>query len=150
MLPMKAVRLQLGTLLAANAATLAPASDANVIALVMAPFTNDENLLVGDLTFATFTGSDPIEGATGTQTTGIDPVTLAQVIEIKPPLGGYRWETTDTVNLPQTIYGYALLNNDLSTLLAVQLLDEPITLQDADQFIDVDSATLTFVQQPVS
>lgn len=150
MLPMKSLRLALGTLLAAQASTLAPVADANVMALVKAPFNLDENLLPGDLILADFTGSDPIEGATGAQTTGIDPVTLAQVIEIKPPLGGYRWETTNTDNLPQTIYGYALFNNDLSALLAVALLPDPITLQDTDQFIDVDSATLTFVQQPIS
>jgi len=124
--------------------------DPNVIALVMSPFTENENMVVGDITLATFTGSTPIEGTTGAQTTGIDPVTQQQVIEIKPPLGGYRWETTDTVNLPQTIYGYALLTNDLATLLAIKTFDDPITLQDADQFIDVDSATMRFVLQPLS
>jgi hypothetical protein len=149
MLPMKPIRLALGTLLAAQASTLAPATDPNVLALINAPFTATENLVAGDLSLADFTGSAPIEGVTGTQTTGIDPVTLAQVIEIVPPLGGYRWETTNTVNLPQTIYGYALLSNDLSTLLAVQEFATPITLQAADQFIDADSAILTFVQQPV-
>jgi hypothetical protein len=150
MLPMKNLRLALGTLLAAQATTLAPATDPNVLALISAPFNLTENLIAADLTLADFTGSTPIEGVTGTQEVGIDPVTLAQVIEVTPPLGGYRWETTNTTNLPQTIYGYALLNNAMSTLLAVGELPDPITLQDAGQFIDVDSVTLTFVQQPIS
>ena len=150
MLPMKAVRLALGELLAADAATLAPASDPNAMALIINNFAPSEDLVAADLDLATFTGSTPIPGATGAQNVGIDPVTLAQVIEIKPPIGGYRWEATDGVDLPQTIYGYGLFNEALSTVLAVQALPTPITLTEAGQFIDIDSATLTFVQQPLS
>lgn len=150
MIPMKALRLALGELLGADADTLAPATDANQIALIMAVFTPSENLVVGDLTFADFTGSAPIAGATGAQLVGIDPSTLAQVIQIKPPVGGYRWETTDAVGLPQTIYGFALINDAGDALFAVQQFTTPITLQDAGQFVEIDPVTMTFVQAPIS
>lgn len=149
MLPMKAIRTALGDLLAADVALLAPAT-ANVIALIAAPFTPDENLVIGDLTLATFTDSDPIAGTTGAQQVGFDPVTQEQVITVLAPLGGYRWETGDTANLPQTIYGFALVSDGLVTLLAVAELPEPITLQDAHQFIDLDPIEFRFVLQPIS
>lgn len=150
MLPTEAVRLQLGVLLAANAGTLAPAADANVIALIKADFTPSEDLVVGDLTLADFTGSTPIEGATGAQQVGIDPATQDQVITIIEPVGGYRWESTNTANLPQTIYGYCLLSNDLATLLAVEKLPTPLAIQASGQFIDIGNAELRFVAQPIS
>lgn len=60
MLPMIAVRLQLGVLLAADPTTLAPAVDANKVALISAAFAATENLVVADLTLAAGHGLDPI------------------------------------------------------------------------------------------
>ncbi len=150
MLPMQALRLALGTALAADPASLAPAALANKIALVMAPFTPTETMIATDLTYATFTGATPLGGVAGTQFTGIDPVTLQQVITVKPPVGGYRWVTGDTVNLPQAIYGFALLDTTLATLFGVQLFDNPISLNAAGQQIELPPVLLTFVQRPIS
>jgi len=151
MVPTTAVQNAAATLLAANAATLAPATDANVIALVMAPFTPNPTLVAGDLTLADFTGSTPIEGVTGTQPSGLDPATGQMIIDISPPAGGYRWETTDAVNLPQTIYGFALLSNDLSTLLASALLPAPVLLTMANQEIKcTDLCNLEFLPDFIS
>jgi hypothetical protein len=150
MLPMKAVRLELGNLLAADSTTLAPGVTANKIALIMNPFALSENLRLADLTFATFTGSTAISGATGAQEVGVDPTTLQQVIEIKAPIGGYRWITGDTVNLPQTIYGYALTDSTGANLLGVASLPTPIILQDAGQFVSIDPVFMTIVPQPIS
>lgn len=149
MLPMRDVRLQLGDLLAADTTTLAPAS-ANKIVLIMAAFALNENLILGDLVLATFTGSTAIAGSTGAQLVGLDPVTGAQVIEIKAPVGGYRWITGNAVNLPQTIYGFALVDNAAAVLLAAAALPQPITLQEAGQFISVDPVYMTLVSQPIS
>lgn len=149
MLPLEALRLQLGELLAADTTTLAPAS-ANKIALIAAPFSLTETTLLSSLTLATFTGATPLAGATGAQNVGLDPVTGAQVIQIKPPAGGYRWITGDLVNLPQTIYGYALLDNAGAVLLALAQLPTALTLQVAGQFIEIDPVNITFVPQPMS
>lgn len=150
MLPMIAVREALGTLLAADATTLAPAVNANKVALFMNNVAVTENLVAGDLTPATFTGSTPIAGATGAQQTGIDPVTQEQIVTIKEPVGGWRWATTNTVNLPQTIYGFALYDSTLATLLGAALLPAPITLTAAGQEINLGAVQMRFVLRPLS
>jgi len=150
MLPMLSLRLALGDLLAADANTLAPPTDANVIALISAPFTLNENLVVGDLTLATFDVSTPKAIATGDQQVGLDPATGEQKITILAPAGGFRWEVTTTDDLPQTIYGYALLTDGLAALLAAQTLPTPITLSAVTQFIDLGAVEITFVTQPMS
>ena len=150
MIPMKELRLKLGTLLAADSATLAPAADANEIALIKAAFNEDEDLVIGDLTLADFDGSTPIAGALGTQQTGIDPDTAEQRITIKDPLGGYRFITTGLTNLPQQIFGMALTNLAGTALLGVELFDEPITLTEVGQEINLGKVQMTMVLQPLS
>ena len=150
LLPMKAVRLQLGELLAADTTTLAPAADANKIALIKANFTPQENLIVADLTLADFDGSTPLEGATGTQQAGIAPLSGQQVVTIIEPVGGWRWETTGVTNLPQTIYGYALLNDAGTVLLGVAKLPTAIPLTAAGQEINLGAVSLTLLLQPMS
>lgn len=137
MFAIKSVRQQAAKLLAADATTLAPAADANVIALVMNEISPGESLVFGDLTLATFDGSTPIAVGLGTQPTGENPFTAAEVISLKQPVGGFRWETTGVTNLPQTIFGYALLNQAMDAVLATELLDTPVTLTAVDQVIDI-------------
>lgn len=149
MLPTKAVRLQLGELLAADATTLAPAMDANQIALVKSAFVPDENALIADFTLADFDGSTPIAGATGTQQVGNDPATGDQIITIKEPAGGWRWESTGVTNLPQTIYGAILMDDGGTTLLGMMLLDTPLTIAEAGQEINLGSVKMTMVLQPI-
>lgn len=132
-----ALREKAAQLLAADAATLAPAADANVIALVMAEFTPGEGLVLGSLTFATFDGSTPLAVGVGTQPEGLDPNTNDAIISLKPPVTGWRWETTGTTNLPQTIFGYALLTDGLAALLAADVLPTPITLTGVNQVVEL-------------
>lgn len=138
----KALRQQAMKLLAADATTLAPAALANVIALVMNEIAPGEALTFADLVLATFDGSTPIAVGVGTQSTAENPFTGAEVISLKQPVGGFRWETTGVTNLPQTIYGFALLNDAVDTLLAADLLDAPITLTAVDQLIDIGAPEL--------
>jgi len=126
-------------LLAADTATLAQAADANVIALIMEPFTPSESTSFDDLTLATFDGSTPIAVGLGTQPEGLDPNTMDAIISMLPPAGGFRFETTGVTNLPQTIYGYALLNDALDTMLGCELLPEPITLNGVNEVIEIPS-----------
>lgn len=149
MLPHKEVRLRLGDLLAADDATLAPALAANKIALIKAAFAYSESIALADLDLADFDGSTPIAGAVGAQLVGIDPVTLEQIITIKDPVGGYRWITTGMTNLPQTIYGAALLNDAGDAILGLLVEDTPITLNAVGQQIDLGSVQMRFVAQPI-
>lgn len=150
MKPSLALRLKIGTLLAEDAATLAPATLGNKIALIKSPFVPAEPLVPGDLVFADFDGSSPLVLGTGTQYEGIDPITGEQVITLKEPAGGLRFETTGTTHLPQTIYGYALLSSDLATLHATALLPAPVTLTAANQFLVLDSAGFRLVLSPMA
>lgn len=150
MLPMKAVRLQLGELLAADPTTLAPAALENVIALIAEDFAPTENLVAGDLVLADFDGSTPLDGVAGAQEAGTDPLTGEQIVTITEPAGGWRWEMTGLTVPEQTIYGFALLNSTLATLLAIQHLPAAITLNEVGQQIDIGNAQLRLVLQPAS
>lgn len=149
MLPMKALRLALGELLAADIPTLAPAA-ANKIALIAAAFTEQEDLVLGDLTFATFTGSTPKAGAAGAQQAGINPLTGDQCITNLAPAGGWRWECTAAPAVPETIFGYALTDNAGAIVLAVEQLVDAIVVANIGDTIDLGAVQMTFVLQPMS
>jgi len=139
----QALREAMVNLLAADAATLAPAAgDENKLALVKTAFVPAETLLIGDVTLADFDGSTPLLVEDGTQPTALDPFTNDSIIDLLPPAGGFRWETTGVTNLPQTIFGYVLMNEAGTTLLASALFDTPIELTAINQRIDVDAAEL--------
>lgn len=149
MLPMIALREALGTLLAADVATLAPVA-ANKIALIAAAFANDENLVLGSLVFATFTGSAPKAGAAGAQGVGNDPATGQQIITILAPVGGWRFVCTVAPGAPETIFGFALTDSAGAVLLGAELLPVPITITLAGDEIDLGAIPITFVLQPMS
>jgi hypothetical protein len=136
-----ALNQKLATLLAADATTLAPATDPNVIALVTNSFTPTPQTVIGDLTFASGDGLDPIIGTAGTQHVGVDPVTGESVISMVEPAGGWRWQLTGTPGSPVVVYGFALLTTASAAYLASELLPTPITLQVIGDFLDIGSAT---------
>jgi hypothetical protein len=138
-----ALREKAMQLLAADADTLAPAADANKIALVKAPFTPNEGLKLTDITLADFDGSTPIAVGVGTQPEGLDPNTSNAIITLKPPAGGWRFETTGDTNLPQTIYGFVLVNNAGDELYAADTLPSPEQLTDVNQVINLNNVLLT-------
>jgi len=134
-----AVREKAAQLLAADTSTLAPAVLANKVALIKAAFTPSENLAFSDLTLADFDGSTPLDCGTGTQPEGLDPNTNDALIALKTPAGGWRWETTGTTNLPQEIFGFALLDNALAVVLAAELLPTPQQLTGVNQAVALGS-----------
>ena len=149
MLPMISVRQALGTLLAADTANLAAAT-ANEVALISANFTATENLTTAELTLASGDGADPIVGVSGVQLVGNDPLTLEQVITIKEPAGGWRWELTGVPSPAITIYGLALTLTAGGALLGVMKLPTPITLTNIGDFYDAGNIQMRFVAQPIS
>ena len=149
MLPMKALRLALGELLAADVTLLAPVA-ANKIALVSAAFALTESIVIGGLTLATFTGSTPKAGAAGSQQAGVQSLTGQQVITILAPAGGWRWECTATPGVPETIYGFALIDDAGAVVLAAAVLDTPVTIAAIGDFIDLGAVSMQFVIRPLS
>ena len=151
MLPMYAVRQQLGALLAADSTTLAPSVTGNILALIVTPFALTENLVPGDFTVATTNGLTAISCATGTQEVGNDPTSGMQIITIVPASGsGFRWLTSGSFSAPIPLYGIALLKSDSSVLYGVQQFATPIIVNQAGQQVDVDPVQMTFVLQPLS
>jgi hypothetical protein len=53
-------------------------------------------------------------------------------------------------NLPQTIYGAALLDDAGTTLLGVMVIAEPVPLSAVGQEVNLGTVSLTFVLQPLS
>jgi len=150
MLPMKALRLKFGELLAADATTLAQVADANVIALVISDFNLNEDLVVGDLTLADFTGSTPLVGGLGTQPVGIDPLTGEQIITLEDPAGGWRWECTAAPDEPQTVFGYVLLNDAMDAVFGATKLENAITVSESGHEVTIGSVQIRMVLQPAS
>jgi len=143
MTPTLALREKAMQLLAADTATLAPAANANKMALVKVDFSPAESLVIGDLEFADFDGSTPLDLGLGAQAEGLNPGTTDAVIDLKVPAGGLRWETTGVTNLPQTIFGWALLDNAEAVLLATGIFSDPVTLTAVNERIDVTQAKIT-------
>ncbi len=150
MLPVKTIRLQMGELLAADSTYLAPAVNGNKVSLIAAPFTPDENLVLGNLTLATFTGSAAKVAGTGTQGTGVDPATGEQIITILDPAGGWRWECTAAPGAPETIYGIALTDNGVTVLYGVEPFDVPVTIAAVGDQVQVGNVKLTVNSSPIS
>lgn len=133
----RALREQAAKLLAADPTTLAPVSLAIQVALVKAAFSPSEGLVFADVVLADFDGSDPIDVTVGAQAEGLDPLSSDAIITLSPPVGGFRWETTGTTLLPQTIYGAVLLNNAGDTLMASYRLPTPVILTGINQVLDL-------------
>lgn len=140
----QALRNQCAALLATDTTTLAAVA-ANKIHLVMNNFAPSENTIFTDLVFATFAGSTPLSVTAGPQAEAFNPVTLDSQIDLSAPVGGFRWQTTSALNLPQTIFGYALIDNAGAVVLASQLLDAPIVLTNFPQVIDLGDVKLTLL-----
>ena len=149
MIPIKAIRLTLGTLAAADTTYLAAAA-AMKVALVKASFVPTELLILANLTLATFTGSAAKAGVAGAQGTGVDPATGNQIITVLPPATGWRWVCTAAPTPAETIYGYVLTDNAGAVLLATGLLPTPITIANVSDQIDLGDLQLTINVKPIS
>lgn len=150
MTPTRTLRNTAMTLLAANAGTLAPAVDGNLLKLAQNDFAPAESTVLADIDEADFPGYAAIECTPGTQPEGFEPATDASRINISPPVGGFIWETNAAVDPAQTIYGFYLTSNDGLTLLATARFDTPVVLTVANQIVEVDDAHLSLAANAIS
>lgn len=149
MLPSKANRLLLGEAFAASTDVWTVATDPLQVALVAAPFTPSENMLLTDFTLATFTGSTPKLCQAPPQQAGVDPPTQEQVVTALAPAGGWRWECTADPATPETIYGFVLTNSAPGWSFCA-LLPTPIVIAAAGDYIDLGALEIRFVLRPMS
>ncbi len=135
MKPVKALARTISTLLAADTTYLASAT-AMKVGLITANVAPTLNTLMADLTISVATGLVALAGVSGAQNESIDPVTGELLVEVKPPAGGFRWETPAGFTGPTIVYGFALGNGAMTVLLGTLMLDTPITLNDENQTIN--------------
>lgn len=127
MKPVKTLANTLSTLLAADTTYLANATPMKV-SIISADFSESLDRVIGDLTLETASPLAPIAGVAGAQETGVDPLTKELLIEIKTPVGGFRWDTGSGFAGPKTIFGLALTNGAVSALLGTVKLASPLVL----------------------
>lgn len=132
MKPSKTLARTLSTLLAADTTYLANAT-AMKVGLIVAPFTESIDRAMADLTISTDTGLTAIAATAGAQNESIDPLNGKLIVEIKPPAGGFRWETPDPFTTPVTVHGLALGNGAMNVLYGTHTFAEPITLTEPNQ-----------------
>lgn len=147
MLPVKVLRESIGAALAADVNFLAD-DPAPKVKLAINDFVEDDAAVVGDLTEATFTGYAALLPTAGAQLTGIDPLTGEQLVTLVEPAGGWRFKATNATGLPMTVYGYYLVDNAGTALLALKRFDEPITLTGANQEINLGTISFRMVNPP--
>ena len=148
MLATKTLTTAMLNLLKADTATLAPAA-ALKCHLVKEPFDLDPDLVVADLTFATFPGYAALALATGAGDVYTDPLTGLQTLLLPDPEGGYLWVATGATDPVQTIYGYALTDNGGTALYGVGVLPAPVQIRNAGDGVNLGSLTFALSQFPL-
>lgn len=140
---------RVAALLGADTVTLNAACKPEMI-LVQAPFTPGIQLTAADLTECTFDGYSPIGADTVSINPYKDPATNNWILNVPPPAGGFNWQTTGVTNLPQFVYGKALVNAAGTVLYGAELFAEPLELTEADQGIAGGAAMFTLPSNGIS
>jgi len=149
MQPSLAIINSLAELLAEDTAFLADAAVKNAH-LMLAPFTPSPSYAFDSGDEATFDGYAVKTAAAGAQQFFTDALTGERVTQMIEPAGGWHWQTTGLTNLPQTIYGVVLTNDDDTVTHGSMLFDTPVELTGVGDAIDVDQLRFTFAAAPLS
>lgn len=150
MTPTQVMLDSVATAVATDTAVLANALFLKVF-LVKAAFTPGNNLVVSDLTPADFAGSTPLANTSATILKYKDPATGEWIVEVPAPAGGWHWQTTSGVtNLPQSIFGWAVVDNTSAILYGTALLPAPLLLNSLAQGVDLPSVSFRLSQGSLS
>lgn len=141
MLPIDDLFKGFGDATAASATWLA----ANLtVALIKSPFTPGQATLDGlaSTDEADFDGYAQKDGSAATRKVDIDPATGDVLVTVLPPAGGWRWETSGNTNLPETIYGMALMKGTVGAIfpdavIASEVFTAPVTFTNNPQQLTV-------------
>lgn len=137
MIPTRLFLDSIGLLLAADPNGFADPTTFLLVTPIMNAFTPGPDITLADLTVATFTGGGGKHALDATPNLFVDPNTGEQIVQASEPAGGWHWQTTDAVNLPQTIYGYMVTDHTGANLLGTQLFDVPIPLSASGEGFDI-------------
>lgn len=131
-------------LLAADAATLAPAANANHVHLIKVPFVPDYATPFNAADEATFAGGAAKSAGLAAQPSYRDPVTGEFVINLKEPVGGWVWIATADPAAAETIYGVVVTDNTDADVIGSGLLDEPVEIASLGDGVDIGDIQLRF------
>jgi len=128
-------------LLAGDTTTLAAAA-AMKVRLAQAAFVPGPTLTIASFTIATFTGYADLLAGIGTAQQFNDPGggRVAQLLE---PAGGWHWQATAGTGLPQTIYGYYVVDNGATQLYGSALFTTPVVLSGTGDAVDIPQIRIT-------
>lgn len=150
MLATRVLRNLCMSLLANDPGSLAEPVLPNVMRLAMNDFAPSEQLTIADVVEAVFPGYAGINIAVGAQPEGYDPTTDASVIDLKAPIGGFRWITSSAPASPVTIYGFYFTDNGSLGIYASERFATPIVLSLAAQVVDIGDARLSLQPNSVT
>lgn len=137
MLPARFLWLRTRTIIGANDATIGGDDpDQPKLKAIIAPYTDNPNLVAGDLTFATTEFDAYPFAADGNIDEGTDPVSQAATWQRLMETMNYTIKASGT-GLPVTVYGTALVSNDEATLYATEMLPNPVTFDFQTQETDI-------------
>jgi len=102
--------------------------------------------VIGDFVEADFTGYNPVEIVEGPMPQTDDPATGDALVTFPPVAGGFTFTTTGTTSLPQTIYGFAIVDDAKTVVYAAGLLEDPVTLTGSGQTLVVPTPQLRLLQ----
>jgi len=108
--------------------------NANQIVLSQTAFTPSKSTVAADLTPADYGGYAPIDLPLDPCTVSNNPIDDSVNIDLPIPAGGIRFQCTANTNLPQTIYGFALLT-EAGVYIAGETFLTPIVVSTVGQLV---------------
>jgi hypothetical protein len=123
--------------LAADPSTIAPAALAVRIHLAKGAFVPAPGLAVAAFTEADFQGYAALLAGLGTQQFFQLATDGTRIIQLLEPAGGWHWEVTGVLNLPQTIFGFYVTDNANVVLYGSELLAAPVVVQAINNNVDL-------------
>lgn len=121
------------------------------VALVLGDWDITDDLTIASLTLASFVGSTALVAGAAPQLAGVDPATGRQVVEVKAPAGGWRWEATVAPAPAQVVTGFILMDNASAVLIGAEKLPAPVSISAIGHFVELGNGVkFTLPNPPVS
>jgi len=133
MIPTTALQRRIAELIYNDTTTIGAPGANLAMRLAKAPFTPSRTLTLGDITEADYLGYFPF--TVDSDSLNWDSVNNEWWVTINPVRGGYLYVPSASPALPQTIYGFYLTDEPLTTLYGSALLDVPVPLVNDDTLL---------------
>lgn len=150
MIPTYSLFQRLFVLLGADSTTLSQTTNLTKVILFKNEVTVNMNTILGDLTEADFDGYAARDIAANAWPQSVDPATGDSMLDARPDSTPFLWETTGVTDLPQTIYGWAVVDSTGATLYCAQNLIPPVVLSAVNQSVTIPRAAMRMLAGSVT